>query len=265
MTTCFNSIKERIFYLSYCSQEGHVPSALSILDILWVLYDEVLNLKLIKSKSLKRDYFILSKGHGCLALYAVLEKKNFFKKNQLSNFCKEKSIFGGHPDSCKVPGIECSSGSLGHGLPFAVGIAYSNKINNIKSKTYVLIGDQESNEGSIWESFLLASNYELDNLICIIDNNESSKYSTYMNRYSKKLQSFDWSTIEVDGHNINQIKKALTVKVKNKPLAIIAKTTKGKGGYFLEKNSEWHHKPINYEMYIKLKKKLYEKSICKNS
>jgi len=256
MKNILNLIKKRIFYLSYKSQEGHVPSALSILDILWILYDQVLNLKLIKNKSLNREYFILSKGHGCLSLYAILEKKKFFKKNYLDNFCSKKSIFGGHPDSRKIPGVECSSGSLGHGFPFAVGIAYSNKVNKIKSRIYALIGDQEANEGSIWESFLLASSLKLNNLTCIIDNNKSSKSSIYMSKMSKKLEAFDWEAVEVDGHNHKQIKKALMFRGKNKPLVIIANTIKGKGGFFLENDNSWHHKALSHENYNKLLKKL---------
>lgn len=256
MINILNSIKKRIFYLSYKSQEGHIPSALSILDILWVLYDKFLNLKLIKNNNLYRDYFILSKGHGCLSLYAILEKKKFFKKKYLDSFCKPNSIFGGHPDSCKIPGVECSSGSLGHGLPFAVGIAYSNKVNKIKSKTYVLIGDQEANEGSIWESFLLASNFKLNNLTCIIDNNKTSKLSVYMSKFRKKLDAFDWKTIEVDGHDSKQINRALKFRTKDKPIAIIANTIKGKGGFFLENNNEWHHKTLTFENYDTIIKKL---------
>jgi transketolase len=129
-----NKLIIRICELASVANEGHVPSSLSVLDIIWVLYNQILNQKLLKSNSVKRDYFIMSKGHGCLAQYVVMENKKIIKKKNLDSFCKYNSQFGGHPDSNKINGIEASTGSLGHGFPFAAGVAYANKIQKFKNK-----------------------------------------------------------------------------------------------------------------------------------
>ena len=242
----------RVAELSEKAQEGHVPSALSILDIVWVIYNNFLNINLIKKKSFKRDFFILIKGHGCLAQYVVLEKKNFFGKKILNSFCKYQSKFGGHPDSNKINGVECSTGSLGHGFPFAAGIAYGNKLKKIKSKVIALIGDGECNEGSVWETCLIASHQKLENLICIIDKNNSTDRALKIDSIKKKFLAFGWDAIEIDGHSEKQIINALTKKSK-KPRAIIAHTTKGKGIKFMENSPEWHHKSINADLLKKIK------------
>lgn len=242
----------RIVELSEKAQEGHVPSALSILDIVWVIYNNFLDINLIKKKSFKRDFFILSKGHGCLAQYVVLERKKFFRKKLLNSFCKYQSKFGGHPDSNKISGVECSAGSLGHGFPFAAGIAYGNKLKKIKSKVIALIGDGECNEGSVWETCLIASHQKLENLICIIDKNNSTDRALKIDSIKKKFLAFGWDAIEINGHSENQIFNALSKKSK-KPLAIIAHTTKGKGIKFMENNPEWHHKSINADLLKKIK------------
>jgi len=183
----------RIAELSVIGKEGHVPSALSILDIVWVIYNKIININLLKRRSRKRDFFILSKGHGCLAQYVVLEKKGIISKKDLNTFCKYKSNFGGHPDSNKIEGIECSTGSLGHGFPFAAGVAYGNKLLNIKSKVITLVGDGECNEGSIWESILSANQFKLDNITIIIDRNnfqQTGQNSSIMDL--KNLKSKFW-------------------------------------------------------------------------
>ena len=232
-----NKLIIRICELASSANEGHVPSSLSILDIVWVIYNQILNPRLINSNSFKRDYFIMSKGHGCLAQYVVMEEKNIIKSNYLDSFCKYNSKFGGHPDSNKINGIEASTGSLGHGFPFAAGIAYASKISKFKNKIFVLIGDGECNEGTIWETCMLAAHHKLNNLICIVDNN-----------------AFNWETTEVNGHNQSLLKKALKLKTR-KPLAIIAKTIKGKGLPFMENNQyEWHHKKIDSNVLNKIKK-----------
>jgi transketolase len=249
----------RICELSCSSNEGHVPSALSILDIVWVVYNKILNQKLLGLNSYKRDYFILSKGHGCLAQYVVLEDKKIIKTKDLNSFCKYNSKFGGHPDSNKIKGVEASTGSLGHGFPFAAGIAYANKIRKIKNRTIVLVGDGESNEGTVWETCMLAAHHKLNNLVCIIDNNQSTLRSLKMTNLKNKFKSFDWETKEVDGHNQSLLYKAIKFK-SAKPLAIIANTTKGKGLDFMEKNHyEWHHKKIDSELLNEIKKKLNKK------
>jgi len=238
----------RILELSFLAKEGHVPSALSILDIVWVIYNRIIDINLIKKISPKRDFFILSKGHGCLAQYVALERKNIISKKKLNTFCKYKSPFGGHPDSNKIKGIECSTGSLGHGFPFAAGVAYGNKLLNIKSKVIALIGDGECNEGSIWETCMIASHHRLNNLICIIDKNKSTDKALKVDDLKSKFRSFGWHSVNIDGHCHKEIFKAINIKSK-KPLAIIANTIKGKGIDFMENQPEWHHKILNQDLY----------------
>ena len=238
----------RIAELSVIGKEGHVPSALSILDIIWVIYNKIININLLKRRSRKRDFFILSKGHGCLAQYVVLEKKGIIFKKDLNKFCKYNSNFGGHPDSNKIEGIECSTGSLGHGFPFAAGVAYGNKLLNIKSKVITLVGDGECNEGSIWETCMIASHHKLNNLICIVDKNKSSDRALKIDDLKSKFKSFGWHAVNIDGHSHKEIFKALNIKSK-KPLAIIANTIKGKGINFMENNPEWHHKNLNQDLF----------------
>jgi transketolase len=247
-----NKLIYRITELACNAGEGHVPSALSILDIVWVIYNNFININLIKNNSIKRDIFILSKGHGCLAQYVVLEEKKIFPKKFLDTFCKYNSKFGGHPDANKIRGIECSTGSLGHGFPFAAGIAYGKKLLKIKSKVISIVGDGECNEGSIWETCLIASHHKLNNLICIIDKNKSSDRALKIDDLAKKFNSFGWRSIEINGHSQNEIIKAVSTK-SEKPVAIIANTIKGKGIKFMENNPEWHHKNINKELLKKIK------------
>ena len=248
----------RIIEVSSNAGEGHVPSALSILDIVWVIYNNFMNIDLIKNNSKKRDIFILSKGHGCLAHYVVLEEKKIFLNKLLDSFCKYNSKFGGHPDASKIKGVECSTGSLGHGFPFAAGIAYGNKLLNINSKIISIIGDGECNEGSIWETCLIASHHKLNNLICIIDKNKSTDRALNIDSLVKKFNSFGWKSFEINGHSHNEIIKALKMKSK-KPIAIVANTIKGKGLKFMENNPEWHHKNFDKELLKKIKLEIFNK------
>lgn len=248
-----SEMRFRICELSHNAHEGHVPSALSVLDIVWILYSRIFNLKSIKKKLSNRDFFIMSKGHGCLAQYAVLEKLNFFSKKKLNSFGSYNSPFGGHPDSNKINGVEASTGSLGHGFPFASGIAYANKLKKNNSKVYALIGDGECNEGTIWETCLLASHHQLNNLVCIIDKNKSTDRALKIDKLEDKFSSFGFHTLTVDGHSQFDLIKTLKVKSK-KPIAIIANTIKGRGIKIMEQNQhEWHHKFIDKDMLKKLK------------
>jgi transketolase len=238
----------RIVELSYKAKEGHVPSALSILDIIWVIYHKIININLIQKNSQNRDFFILSKGHGCLAHYVILEKKGIISSKDLNTFCKYTSNFGGHPDSRKIKGVECSTGSLGHGFPFAAGVAYGNKLLNRKSKIIALVGDGECNEGSIWETCMIANHHKLNNLICIVDKNKSTDRALNINSLKSKFISFGWRAIDINGHSHKEIFNAINIKSK-KPLAIIAHTTKGKGIKFMENNPEWHHKTLSKDLF----------------
>ncbi len=248
------------------SKEGHVPSALSILDILWVLYDKVLDTSHIASggtlsaTAKKKDYFILSKGHASLGLYTVLAEKKLMDPTHLDNFCSFDSPLGGHPDRNKVPAIEASTGSLGHGVPMAVGIALGIKIAGGKGRVFVLAGDGECNEGTIWESALLAQHQQLGNLRMVIDYNHSTDRALGVGDLTKKFESFGWNAVSIDGHDQVAIESALTRPFPNPnaPVAIIAETVKGRGIKSMEHNPAWHHKSPNKEEIEILAKEIHE-------
>lgn len=249
-------LKRLIIKLSYKSKEGHIASAFSILDILYILYDEILRNKTHDMNVGYDDKFILSKGHASLALYAILCKNGYFTQKELNTFCDYNSPFGGHPDKNKIPGVTASTGSLGHGLPVAVGIAMGNRIKGNDSKTFVLVGDGELNEGSNWEAILLAANHNLNNLICVVDHNKSTDRALKMDDLKNKFQSHGWSAVEIDGHNYEQIKSSLSKESSNQPLAIVAHTIKGQGIKKMENNPEWHHKYPNEKEYMEFIREL---------
>ena len=232
-----NKLILKIIRLAFIGQEGHVPSALSILDLIDTVYKKYITKN-------KLNKFVLSKGHGSLALYVVLEKYKIIKN--VNTFCSYFSKYGGHPDKNKIKGVESSTGSLGHGFPFASGMALGKKIKKESGKVFVLIGDGECNEGSIWETCLIANHHKLNNLICIIDHNKSTNRALIVDDLRKKFISFGWDAFTINGHNEKLLLKTIK-KQKKKPLAIIAKTIKGKGVSFMENNPEWHHKKIDKE------------------
>ena len=169
-------LRKLVIKMISVGRRGHIGPALSLIEILRVLYDSILKYNSNEPKWSNRDRFILSKGHGCLALYAILADKEFFKMEELDNFCEPKSILGGHPERDKIPGVEASTGALGHGMPIAVGIALAAKIKNKDYKTYVVTGDGEINEGSVWEAAMSASKHKLNNLCVLIDHNKLQSY-----------------------------------------------------------------------------------------
>lgn len=249
-----NSLRKDIIDMVYHSSEGHIPSALCILDIIHVLYKKILRFDQDNPEWGGRDYFILSKGHGCAALYAVLADNGFFGKEELKTYCDFNGILGGHPDRNKVPGVEASTGSLGHGLPIGIGIALAMKILKRDNKVIVLIGDGESNEGTIWESAQIAKNLSLDNLIVIVDKNKSQAYSVDYD-YKKIWSGFGWEAEEMDGHNHKEIEEKVRMLLDSsskKPKVIVANTVKGKGVSIMENNPEWHHKSPDEETYRKI-------------
>lgn len=229
---------------------GHMGSAMSLIEILRVLYDEVANINYKNYKNKNRDRVILSKGHGCLALYAMLADKRFFKMKNLDNASKYNSILGGHPEKDKVKGVEASTGSLGHGVSIGVGLALAAKLQERKYKVFVIVGDGEINEGSVWEAALAASKHNLNNLKIIIDYNKIQSYGftkevLNLEPLKEKWKSFGFEVSEVNGHNTREIKKNLKkFKYKNskKPSVTICHTIKGKGFSFAENNPLWHHK-----------------------
>ncbi len=240
--------------ISYKGQTGHVGSALSISDILTVLYFSKLHIKKSILSSNKRDRFILSKGHAAAALYAVLYKKSILSEKILLSFCQDNGLCE-HPE-IKDPGIEMSAGSLGHGLSFGTGIALGQKKLKQKNNTYVLISDGESGEGSIWEAALLVPRLKLDNLTVIIDYNKwqcfgKSNEISNLEPFGEKWKSFGWAVAEIDGHNIFQIKKTLYKLPfkKNKPSVIIAHTISGRGISIIEDKLVGHYKVFNEQEY----------------
>lgn len=239
-------IKRKIVQLSYNSQEGHIASSFSILDIIYVLYKKILNVSIETINNPNRDRFILSKGHASIGLYAILAEFGFIEDSELDSFCRYGSRLGGHPDRNKVPGVECSTGSLGHGFPMAVGMAMGLKIKGSVAKVYSIIGDGELNEGSMWEAILLAGNHNLSNLFCIVDYNHSTDRAVDVSSLADKFRAFSWHVTTIDGHNHEDIFNVLSSRF-NKPCAVIANTIKGYGCKLMENNPEWHHKSPNEE------------------
>jgi len=229
-----NVLRKQIVSMAYNAGSGHIPSALSILDIVWALYDKILQ---------EGDRFVLSKGHGCLALYVVLAEKGIISSEQLADFTKHGSILGGHPDRNKVPGVVCSTGSLGHGLPQAVGIALAKKIKNETGRVYCLVGDGECNEGSIWEAAMLAAHHKLNNLTVIVDYNRSTDRAINLGDLESKFEAFGFDVDSVQGHNCAQLGNALKSKYYN-PYAIMAYTIKGHGCNRMS-DPAWHHRAPN--------------------
>jgi len=241
-TDTVKKLRSEIIQASAYAGEGHVPSALSVLDILWVLYDRVLTTYPDSPDHPDRDRFILSKGHASLGLYAVLAEKGFFDKSLMNSFGSYASILGGHPDRNKVPGVEASTGSLGHGFPMSVGVALALKIKKSSSRVFTVVGDGECNEGSVWEAALLAAHRDLNNLVCIVDYNHSTDRALTVGDLAGKFEQFRWETREVDGHDHEEIFDACRGVPLQRPLAIIAKTTKGNGCRIMENNPAWHHR-----------------------
>jgi len=228
---------------------SHIGSALSIADILAVLYFDVLKIDPLNPKSKNRDRFILSKGHAGAAVYAVLAEMGFFEVEKLSTHYQNGSDLSGHVSHKGIPGVELSTGSLGHGITVATGMAKAAKLNKMQHKIFVLLSDGECDEGTTWEAAMFSSHHKLNNLIAIIDYNKIQSLDSVSNTlelepFSDKWRSFGWSVIEIDGHNHVEIKKIFS-KVhanKNKPTVIIANTIKGKGVSFMENKVLWHYR-----------------------
>ena len=241
------------------ANSSHFGGALSIVEILATLFSSVMN---IDGKKLIKDRFILSKGHACLAYYATLSEIGLIKKKDLLTFEKNNTKLLGHPVKNDKIGIDFSTGSLGMGFSSAIGVALAIKKKKKPYNVYVVLGDGECNEGSVWEGALSAPNLELNNLNVIVDNNgfqQTGSNKDIMNLLDlkKKWESFGWHVEEVDGHNIDALNKIFSnIKKINKPKVIIAKTIKGKGFSFSENNNEWHHKVLSKSMYDQAIKEL---------
>ena len=247
-------IRGELVKISNNAHTPHLGSSLSCVDILVAAYWGVLNINPNKPTDTNRDRFIFSKGHAATALYLVLNMRGFFSDNILKTYAKSGGVLPEHPIYKSVPGIETTSGSLGHGLPMGLGIALAARIQKKDYRVYVLLSDGECNEGSIWEAAMLAPAQKLDNLVVIIDFNRwqatgRSEEITSISSLKDKFSAFGWNSIDVDGHDVN----ALIDLLKNvpdgtgKPVAVIAHTVKGKGISFMEDDNNWHYRIPNKE------------------
>lgn len=243
--------RENALRMVHRAKASHIGSALSVVDILAVLYGQVLVKNPANPNWQQRDRFILSKGHACAAVYAILALVGYYPVAKLESYGDDNSWLMNHI-SHHVPGVEFSTGSLGHGLPFAVGKALAAKKKTECWRTFVLVSDGEMGEGSNWEGLLFAGHHQLNNLTIIIDYNNLQSLGTVdetlrLAPLAKKIEVFGCATIEIDGHDHSELKKALTIVNKSKPTVIIAHTIKGKGVGFMENRIEWHYKNPNDE------------------
>jgi len=238
--------RERILDMIVRRGEGHIPSSFSIVDIVAYLYGDVLRHDPKDPSFEGRDRFILSKGHGCAALYVVLEEHGYLEPQDLIDYATHGGILGGHPDRTRVPGAEASTGSLGHGLPMAVGVAIGLRIRGRNERVFVLVGDAECNEGTVWESALVAAARKLGNLVLIVDNNRSAEVVLPIPDFVAKFRAFGWRTSEIDGHDkaaMDGVFERLETSPEGAPTVIVANTVKGKGISFMERDfGKWHHR-----------------------
>ena len=248
---------------------GHIGGDMSVMDTLVTLYFKEMNISVDYFNTKDHDHFIMSKGHSVEALYAVLAEKGFFPiERVLKEFSQFGSMFIGHPNN-KLPGIEMNSGALGHGLPVAVGMAIAERMNKSKNRVYVVMGDGELAEGSVWEGAMSGANYRLDNLCAIIDRNRlqisgSTEDVMALDDLHRKWDSFGWHVIDVDdGNDIEKLARAFEESrmVKGKPSVLIANTIKGKGSSVMENKAAWHHHVPSAEEYEQIKKDLAARAL----
>ena len=251
-----NEIRKSIVTAVHSAKSGHPGGSLSAADIFTYLYFEELNVDPANPKMADRDRFVLSKGHTAPGLYSALAERGFFPKEDLTTLRHTGSYLQGHPDMKGIPGIDMSSGSLGQGISVAVGMAAAGKLDNKDYRVYTLLGDDEIQEGQVWEAAMWAGHRKLDNLVVIIDNNNlqiDGPIDTVCSPYpiDKKLEAFNFHVINIDGNDFDQIRAAFAEAkaTKGMPTAIIAKTIKGKGVSFMENDPEWHGKGPNDEEY----------------
>lgn len=253
-----NELRLEVITMVHRAGDGHPGPALSIADIVAVLYFRVMNINPEKPDWEQRDRFILSKGHACPVLYAALAKKGYFSKNKLPGLRSLNSILQGHPDMVKTPGIDMTSGSLGNGISIGSGIAAAGKIKGLSYNTYVITGDGELQEGVIWESAMSAVHYNLNNLIVFIDHNafQSGGSIDSINKATRpvinKWKAFGWHCQEINGHNIQEIITSIknARREETRPSVIVARTIKGKGVPFMENDNSWH-KRVPTEIEVK--------------
>ncbi len=228
---------------------GHIGSSLSLVELVRVLYDDILRVRPAEPDWPDRDRFILSKGHGCLALYAVLADKGFFPPDHLTRQCRPEAMLGGHPERALIPGVEASTGALGHGLSIGIGLALAARLQCRPSRVFVILGDGELDEGSVWEGAMAAAKHRLDHLTALIDHNKLQSYGPVrevldLEPLADKWRAFGFAVREVDGHDVAQLQAALRAVpfAPDRPSALICHTVKGRGLDFAENDPTWHHK-----------------------
>ena len=244
--------------MTHGAGSSHVGSVLSIADILAVLYGGVLQYKTDEPAWQGRDRFVLSKGHAGAGVYAVLSETGFFEKEELGRYCRNGSILSGHVSHMEVPGVEFSTGSLGHGLPVAAGMAYAARLQRDRHRVLVLMSDGECDEGSVWEAAMFAAHHKLDNLLAIVDYNGlqsigSTEETLALEPFSDKWRAFGWHVTELNGHDHTELASALLNLQSDsggKPRCILAHTTKGRGVSFMENSVLWHYRSPQDQEYI---------------
>ncbi len=249
--------------MTHLSKGSHIGAVLSIADIIAVLYNDIMTFSSKKPKMDDRDRFILSKGHAGAAVYAALAEMGFFEVDYLKSHYSNGSKLSGHVSHKGVPGIELSTGSLGHGICVGAGMALAAKRDNKKHKVYVVVGDGECNEGSVWESALFANHFRLSNFVVIVDHNKLQSLDFCENTLelidlAAKWKAFGWNVIEADGHDHDQLRNALLKNHHEKPTCIIAHTVKGKGISFMENEVLWHYRDPQGDNYLNAIKELEE-------
>lgn len=251
--------RQNVIKMVYEAQSGHIGGSLSACDIMTVLFNKCMKHAVngkTSSDYQSRDRFVLSKGHVSPVYYSVLAQVGFIPKSELKTFRKFGARLQGHPSLC-CPGVEVASGSLGQGLSIACGIAMSLKLDENPARVYVLLGDGEMQEGSVWEALMQGAHRHLNNLTAIIDRNRlqidgNTECVMSLDNLPDKLKSFNWNVLEIDGHNIQEIYEAIEEsKLSDKPTVIVANTIKGKGVSFMENNAGWHGKAPNKEDFEK--------------
>lgn len=254
-------IRADVLDMLYGCQSGHPGGSLSCVEILLSLYENVMRYDPKNPKWADRDRFVLSKGHACPTLYAVLADKGFFPREELSSLRQLHSILQGHPDMHKCPGVDASTGSLGQGVSMSVGYALAGKRPEHAFSVYCLMGDGEAQEGIVWEAAMAAAHYHLDNLTVLMDHNGlqidgSNEQVMDLGDICAKFAAFGWETVVVDGHDVDAITAAVKAPRNGKPRVIRCDTVKGKGVSFMENQVGWHGKPIDEQNYLAAKKEL---------
>ncbi len=249
-----NRVRIKTLQMIHRARSSHIGSAFSMAELLAVLYGKILRVDPLRPQWEQRDRFVLSKGHACAPLYAVLAERGFFPSAWLDDFYQDGSRLAGHVSHVGVPGVEVSTGSLGHGLPIACGMALAGKRDGQSHRVFALLSDGECDEGSNWEAALFAPHHRLDNLIVIVDYNKIQSLGTVeevlgLEPFAEKWRAFGWAVREIDGHNCGQIEQALASVPweAGKPTCVIAHTVKGKGVSFMEKNLLWHYRAPNHQ------------------